>query len=192
MTARLELLLGCMWSGKSSELLRRVRRHRIASNRVLLINHVSDTRYSAGAAAVTHTQDCEPAVCVDSEGLRTLDCAAYDVVAIDEAHFYESGALFAAVSALLDAKKHVIVSALDGDFLRRPFDSIPPLLPLCDSVVKLTAICVRCKSAEAVHTLKMEHNASTDTVCVVGGSELYQPCCRSCWEAAMSYINSAT
>ncbi|MBC7092601.1 thymidine kinase [Candidatus Bipolaricaulota bacterium] len=150
MPGRLEAVTGCMFSGKTEELLRRVERARIARKRVLVLKPELDTRYAA-EEVVTHYGRSLPchrlptAVCprrfqelVTDHGLRITD-----VFAFDEAHFF--GPEFPALCESLVARgKRVIVAGLDLNFRGEPFGPMPELLALADEVVKLTAVCAAC------------------------------------------------
>jgi len=180
----LVVIAGCMFSGKSEEMVRQLRRAEIAHRRALVVRPAVDTRAQTQAIVsrsgftfpsrmVTSSAEIEPIV-------RSTDPA---VVAIDEAQFFDSE-LPAVVERLVAGGRHVVVAGLDTDFLGRPFGPMPALLALADDVRKLTAICVVCGS-EATRTQRLidGHPASPwDPLIVVGGmgDEVYQARCRTC------------
>ena len=180
----LVVIAGCMFSGKSEEMVRQLRRAEIAHRRALVVRPTVDTRAQTQAIVsrsgftfpsrmVTSSAEIEPIV-------RSTDPA---VVAIDEAQFFDSE-LPAVVERLVAGGRHVVVAGLDTDFLGRPFGPMPALLALADDVRKLTAICVVC-GAEATRTQRLidGHPASPwDPLIVVGGigDEVYQARCRTC------------
>ncbi|MDX2016210.1 MAG: thymidine kinase [Planctomycetota bacterium] len=176
--ARLTVVCGPMFAGKTSELLRRYRRS--APPRAL-ITPVRDTR--SGAHARAHTGDAEPSLPLDDAAnllpaLRSAFPAALPaLVAIDEAHFF-GASLVAPVRALLAAHTSVLVAGLERDHRGEPFAPLPELLAEADEVVKLSCPCARC-GAPAIHSQRM--SASRERI-VVGGAGDYQPRCRNCFE----------
>lgn len=167
-----------MFSGKTSELMRLVRRHQVSKRNVLVIKYIGDSRYSDKQTLSSHDLFKMPAVSA-SELLPLLDSEAVskaEVVAIDEGQFYPDTPEF--VEAILLQGKLVLISALDGDYLRRPFGRILECIPMAEEVVKLTAVCVGC-AAPAAFTRRIINN--TEIKCV-GGSESYVPNCRKCYE----------
>uniref|UniRef100_F7DNI2 Thymidine kinase n=1 Tax=Ornithorhynchus anatinus TaxID=9258 RepID=F7DNI2_ORNAN len=137
---QIQVILGPMFSGKSTELMRRVRRFQIAQYKCLVIKYAKDVRY--GHSFSTHdrnTMEALPA-CV----LRdvTQDALGVAVIGIDEGQFFPDTVEFS--EAMANAGKTVIVAALDGTFQRKAFGTILNLVPLAESVVKLTAVCMEC------------------------------------------------
>lgn len=176
----LELIIGCMFSGKSSELIKRIRKQALLGRSILVINHAKDIRYQSGMV-VTHDQDAVQAVALESlMGVFDMQelCQAA-VVFIDEGQFFPD--LYVVVVELVETLgKHVIVSALDGTWERKPFEQVLQLIPFADGVVKQTALCVVCKdgtpapfSMRTVNTTALE---------VVGGIDAYKPVCRKHYE----------
>lgn len=182
MAGYLEVITGGMFSGKTEELLRRVRRARIARRRVLLCKPDLDHRYRRDAVASHDGRDLEAHVVPahrPEEVLRLARAAAVDVVAIDEAQFFAPG-IVPTVLELVEAGLRVIVSGLDMDFARRPFGPMPELMALADEVVKLKAICVVC-GEPATFTQRLiggRPAAPDDPVILIGGKETYEPRCR--------------
>ncbi len=135
---RIEIILGCMFSGKSTELLRRCNRYRAIGHKVLLVNHLNDTR--TGESIKTHENKTEFALKTDSlmSILYSSEFQNCDVIGIDEAQFF--GDLLEFVKQIEKTNKIIIVSGLDGDSDRKPFGQILNCIPLCDEVVKLSAM----------------------------------------------------
>ena len=170
-----------MFAGKSTEMLRRVRRYSLANYRVMTVKYQHDTRYDAGDDSVggahisTHdTPRAMPATAVAQrlEELRPR-LGGFDIIGIDEGQFFPDLAEFCDGAA--NEGKTVIVAALDGTFERQPFPSTAALLPLAERVTKLTAVCNVCGAA-APFTWR---HGEEKRVEVIGGAELYEPVCRA-------------
>jgi thymidine kinase len=183
----LDLIMGPMFAGKSTELLRRVRRYEHAGRKCILIKWQGDTRYEAepsgaeprGAACIT-THDQHHRLAVSACRLSDLDAETLsaDVIAIDEGQFFEDIVEFC---SRLAVDRIVIVSCLDGTFEQEPFPNISRLLSKADTAVKLSAVCTHCKQDASFTKRKMTPGTATSTtMIVVGGSEMYAPCCRMC------------
>lgn len=173
----LELIIGPMFAGKSSELLRRLRRYELARQSVIYIKYVHDTRYETeGRQVITHDRVGRPAYAV--ERLSELDSTinAYQVIGIDEGQFMEDLVEFC--TKWSDAGKIVIVAALDSTFQRKPFGSVIELIPVAEHVDKLTAVCVICGN-DASFSHRLPGNGTE--VEKIGGSDLYQALCRGCF-----------
>jgi thymidine kinase len=179
----IHLITGCMFSGKTDEMLRLIRRAEIAGRRVVLVRPALDDRTEAGAvesrSGVTWRSDSV----ADSGDIPPLVTnVRASVVAIDEAQFFDDG--LPEIAELLAAEgRTVLISGLDQDFLGRPFNSMPTLLALADQVTKLTAICTVC-GAEATRTQRMVGGrpaAADDPLIVVGGmnDDRYEARCRA-------------
>jgi thymidine kinase len=166
-----------MFSGKSEELIRRLRRALIARRLVQVFKPEIDVRYSADEI-VTHgdvRMDCEP-VGSSEEILAKLDWRT-QVLGIDEANFF-GPSLLTVANKLADDGKRVIIAGLDTDYMGRPFPPIPDLLAIAESVTKTLAICVRCGNP-AKHTQRL---VESDQLILVGASEAYEARCRCCFE----------
>ena len=173
----IEAICGPMFSGKSEELMRRLRRAMIARKRVQVFKPVIDTRYSEDEI-VSHTEmrmKSEPISKV-SDILKQLDWRT-QVVGIDEANFL-GPELVELATQLADSGKQVIVAGLDTDYMGRPFPPMPDLLTLAESITKTLAICVLCGNP-AKHTQRLVE--SSDLI-VVGAAGLYEARCRRCFE----------
>lgn len=182
----LEVICGSMFSGKSEELIRRIRRVVIARKRVAVFKPSIDKRYGAstvnshdGSSIEAHMVDVD-----DPETIRSTAIAeGVDVVAVDEAQFFESS-LVEVVKDLVAMGLRVIVAGLDLDFAGRPFGPMPYLLAFADEVTKLKAICVKC-GEPAFHTQRLIDGRPAcvnDPLIVIGGKESYEARCRNCYE----------
>lgn len=166
-----------MFSGKSEELIRRLRRANIARKRVQVFKPAIDTRYSE-SDIVTHADirmRSEPVNSV-AEMLARLEWNT-EVVGIDEANFFGSS-LVAAADQLANNGKQVIVAGLDTDYMGRPFPPMPELLALAESITKTLAICMRC-GVPAKHTQRL---VESDELILVGAAGSYEARCRRCFE----------
>lgn len=172
-----ELVLGPMYSGKTSELMRRVRRYTHATKRCLLIKYAHDSRYSDECMA---SHDKQLMLAVPATKLSDVSSLVdnYDVIAIDEGQFFPDLVEFSEAAA--NASKVVIIAALDGDFRRKPFGRVLELIPMAERVDKLTAVCTSCYR-DACFTKRTV--ASTE-IELIGGAESYQPVCRTCYREA--------
>ncbi|XP_068995782.1 thymidine kinase, cytosolic isoform X2 [Embiotoca jacksoni] len=163
-----------MFSGKSTELMRRVRRFQVARYNCLVIKYAKDTRYSDVGMA-THDKNTMEAVAANS--LVDVRSAALQagVIGIDEGQFFPDTVEFCEEMANLG--KTIIVAALDGTFQRKPFGNILNLVPLAESVVKLHAVCMQCYK-EAAYTKRIGAEKEVE---VIGGVDKYQAVCRKCY-----------
>ncbi len=177
----IEVIVGPMFSGKSEELIRRLRRAEIARERVQIFKPVIDQRY-ANNEIVSHSGLGIPSdnVRTAAEVLQKVEPRT-EVVGIDEAQFLGEE-LVEVCTKLADMGKRVIVAGLDTDFLGRPFEPMPRLLAVAEEITKLLAICVRCGNP-AVHTQRLV--ASEDLI-VVGAAGMYEARCRRCFEPQLA------
>ncbi len=177
----IEAICGPMFSGKSEELMRRLRRAKIARKRVQVFKPLIDNRYAVDEI-VSHADQRMKSQVVNSAGeiLEKLDWSS-DVVGVDESHFFGTE-LTDVAERLANAGKQVIISGLDTDFLGRPFPPMPDLLCIAESITKTLAICMRCGNP-ANHSQRLVE--SKDLI-VVGAMEAYEARCRRCFEAAGS------
>ncbi|HXA67076.1 MAG TPA: thymidine kinase [Bryobacteraceae bacterium] len=173
----IEAICGPMFSGKSEELMRRLRRAMIARKRVQVFKPVIDNRYS-GDEIVSHTEMRMKSETVGkaSDIVTQLDWRT-QVVGIDEANFLGQE-LVEVATQLADSGKQVIVAGLDTDYMGRPFPPMPDLLTLAESITKTLAICMRCGNP-AKHTQRLVE--SSDLI-VIGAAGMYEARCRRCFE----------
>ncbi len=178
---RIEVITGCMFSGKTEELMRRLRRARIAGQSVEVLTPSVDDRYGEKAIG-SHNGNTWTAEVVDSSDLGDLDLEA-DVVAADEANFFDERLVgFCEDMASRDVR--VVVSGIDQTFRGEPFEPVPELMAMAEYVQKLRAICARCgEPATRNQRLIDGEPAPRDSPTVmVGGEDSYEPRCRSCHE----------
>jgi len=178
----IELICGSMFSGKTEELLRRIRRAEIARKRMQVFKPQIDHRYGVERVA-SHTGTAWDRVVPvrSSRELLGLVEESTEVVAIDEIQFFDTQ-IAAVCEELADRGKRVIAAGLDQDFRGEPFGPMPLLLAMAESVEKLTAICVVC-GGPATRTQRLINGVPArfdDPVILVGGSESYEARCRSC------------
>lgn len=176
----IEVICGPMFSGKSEELIRRLRRAMIARKRVQVFKPAIDTRYS-NDEIVSHADVRMKSEAVGSvrEVLTRLDWRT-EVVGFDEANFLGPD-LVDISNQLADSGKQVIIAGLDTDFMGRPFPPIPELLALAESITKTLAICMRCGNP-AKHTQRL---VESEDLIVVGAAGMYEARCRRCFEAGI-------
>jgi thymidine kinase len=171
-----------MFSGKSEEMIRRLRRAEIAGQRVVIFKPRIDDRYDA-ADVVSHAGARMHAVPVSSVAELMMRAPGFDVVGVDEVQFFERSAVDAALE-LADRGARVVVAGLDQDFRRLPFGPIPELLSHAEFVDKLQAVCHRC-GGPATTTQRLVDGRpapySGETV-LVGAAEQYEARCRGCHE----------
>jgi thymidine kinase len=179
----IEVITGSMFSGKSEELIRRLRRAQIARQKVQIFKPLVDSRYSDDHI-VSHSdmRIASRAVRSTEELVQSVDDDT-EVVGIDEGQFFDQG-LPAACNALADRGKRVIVAGLDQDYLGRPFEPMPQLLAIAEYITKTLAICVVCGDP-ANHTQRLV--ASSDRV-LVGASGIYEARCRHCFDPKLAEV----
>ena len=186
----LELLIGPMFAGKSSAIQSIVRRHRALGWPVYVVTHTIDTRYSDEPAVVNHDRLKMPAVAADKlmPLRKNSEYLESRLIVIEEAQFFPDLIPFIQTAVDYD-RKHAVVVGLDGDAERQPFGRILELIPLCDRVTKLTALCKQCSDGTAAlftydNNNSTEYSASTvqshslESQIHVGGEERYSALCR--------------
>jgi thymidine kinase len=174
----IEAISGGMFSGKSEELVRRMRRAAIARQTVQVFKPAADTRYEPHRLITRDKRELEAVSVTCSHDLRQKLLAAVQVVGIDEAQFFDDG-LVDLVSELADSGVRVIVAGLDLDYLRRPFGPMPRILAMAEYVDKVHAVCMRC-GAPAHYSQRI---AGGGEQLQVGDADSYEARCRRCYEA---------
>ncbi len=176
---RIEVICGSMFSGKTEELIRRLKRAKFAKQRVEIFKPSIDTRYSE-EDVVSHDQNAIRSTPIDSSGNILLLASNIDVVGIDEAQFLDEG-LTEVCNQLANNGVRVIIAGLDMDFKGVPFGPIPALCAIADEVTKVHAICVKCGAlANISHRLVAnEHRV------LLGEQEEYEPLCRDCYQKTL-------
>jgi thymidine kinase len=173
----IEVIVGPMFSGKSEELIRRLRRAEIARKRVQIFKPAIDNRYSKNGIVSHSGLEIQSDPVADADEIVRKVNLLTEVVGIDEGQFLGEG-LVNVCQKLAEAGKRVIVSGLDMDYLGRPFEPMPTLLTTAEEITKLLAICIRCGNP-AVHTQRLVHS---DELIVVGAKGMYEARCRRCFE----------
>jgi thymidine kinase len=178
----IEVVVGPMFSGKSEELIRRLRRAEIARQRVQIFKPVIDQRYAA-SEIVSHSGlgIKSDNVATAYEVLEKVDPRT-EVIGIDEGQFLGEG-LVDVAQRLANMGKRVIITGLDTDYLGRPFHPMPRLLAVAEEITKLLAICVQCGNP-AVHTQRL---VPSEDLIVVGAGGMYEARCRRCFEPQLAH-----
>ena len=174
----IEVIAGSMFSGKTEELIRRLKRAKIARLKVEIFKPAIDNRYSA-VEVVSHDENSIISTPVETSGNIILLAGDVDVIGIDEAQFFDNGLLDVSV-ALANQGIRVIIAGLDMDFKGKPFGPIPGLMAVADHITKVHAICMRCGDvAQFSHRF-----SNTDKLVLLGEKDQYEPLCRSCYTKA--------
>ena len=182
---RIEVVCGSMFSGKTEELIRRMRRAQFARQRVEIFKPSIDVRYSE-EDVVSHDQKHIPSTPIDSSASILLLSSDIDVVGIDEAQFLDMG-LPDVCNELANRGVRVIIAGLDMDFRGVPFGPMPALCAIADDVTKVHAICVKCGSLAYVsHRI-----VAGDRRILLGETQEYEPLCRECYQKALSEKKSS-
>jgi thymidine kinase len=171
----IEVICGSMFSGKTEELIRRMKRAQFAKQKVEIFKPAMDTRFSE-ENIVSHDQNAIPCTPVDHSGNILLLSGGIDVIGIDEAQFFDDG-LPEICNRLAEQGIRVIVAGLDMDFKGNPFGPMPALCAIADDVTKVHAICVECGRL-AGYSLRLVNN---EKLVLLGEKEEYQPLCRTCY-----------
>ena len=188
---RIEVIVGPMFSGKSEELIRRLKRARIARQRVLCFKPDIDLRYHRTAIASHSSQTHDAAVVtpttdrLKAELFESGKIHEVDVVGLDEVQFFDSEITHLAME-LVHLGKRVILAGLDTTFANEPFGPVPVLMALADEVTKLSAVCMVC-GAPAIHTQRL---GQSQELVVVGAAGLYEARCRTHFEPSVDEHHS--
>lgn len=175
---RIEVVCGSMFSGKTEELIRRLKRAKFARQRVEIFKPALDTRYSEDNV-VSHDSTSIASTPIDSSASILLFTSEIDVVGIDEAQFFDEG-LVNVCNQLANNGIRVIVAGLDMDYQGIPFGPMPALCAIADEVTKVHAICVKCgQLAYASHRI-----VKNDKRVLLGEKDEYEPLCRECYNKA--------
>lgn len=172
----IEVICGSMFSGKTEELIRRLKRAKFANLHVKIFKPAVDTRYHS-LDVVSHDANALTGISVEDVSKIILDYDNADVVGIDEAQFF-SNDLIGVCQVLANKGVRVIVAGLDTDFKAQPFGPMPELLAVAEYITKLHAICVKCGGL-ANYSFRKNNNASR---ILLGEKEEYEPRCRNCYQ----------
>lgn len=177
----INLITGCMFSGKTSMLINVAKMNQLLNKTVIIVNYENDTRYSENTKVMTHSGmsfDCVPCakdllfMLKEEPNIRNAD-----IICINEGQFFNNLVDFC--TTLCNLGKEVHICGLDGDYLRRPFGEILNLIPLCDTYVKLQALCMSCKNGTRASFTKKITNS--DNLIEIGSTDIYIPVCRKCY-----------
>ena len=178
----LEIILGPMWSGKTSALLKIYRQYSFCKSRICVINYEADVRYSE---TMLSTHDKEMIPCILGFSMEEImkihkdEIENSDVILINEGQFFRDIVPFT-IKMVEEERKKVYICGLDGDFKRDKIGNLLDLIPMCDKMTKLHALCSQCKDGTlAPFTLR----STCDTEQVLIGNDIYMPLCRSCYNA---------
>jgi thymidine kinase len=175
----IEVICGSMFSGKTEELIRRLKRAQYANLKVEIFKPSVDTRYDV-EKIVSHDSNSIKSTPINSSSNLLLIAANVDIIGLDEAQFFDDG-LPEVCETLAGKGVRVIVAGLDMDFMGKPFGPMPALLAKAEFVTKVHAICMRCGDF-ATHSFRLVESEST---LLLGEKESYEPRCRSCFNKGM-------
>lgn len=176
----IEVICGSMFSGKTEELIRRMKRAQFANQKVEIYKPAVDVRYSEDKV-VSHDSHSIPSTPIDSPASMLLLSSDVEVVGIDEAQFFDD-TIVEIVQALANRGVRVIIAGLDMDFAGKPFGPMPALMAVAEDVQKVHAICVKCGSP-ANHSHRLSAN---EQLVMLGEKDSYEPLCRHCYNASMN------
>ena len=173
---KLELFIGPMFSGKSTELIKNIRLYKIINKKVLVIKPTIDNRYN-NKCIVSHTGEKEECIITDDlEHILEQTIKQYDVIIIDEGQFLKSLKKYCLLW-VEKYNKHIIIGGLDGDFQRNPIGEILDLIPYADKYTKLCALCTYCNNGTiAIFSKRINNN--NNNIILVGGADVYVSVCR--------------
>ena len=175
-----EVICGSMFSGKTEELIRRLRRAQFAGQKIAIFKPKVDVRYSEDNV-VSHDLKSVPSTAISNPTEIFLMDSDVRVVGIDEAQFFDD-TLIKVVQTLANRGVRVIVAGLDTDYLGQPFGPMPAIMAIAEEVQKVHAICVKCGNlANHSHRLTKDQN-----LVVLGEKDVYEPLCRDCYNKAIS------
>lgn len=176
----IEVICGSMFSGKTEELIRRLKRAQFANQKIEIFKPKVDTRYS-DMDVVSHDLHSIPCTPVKDPARMLETAEETQVIGIDEAQFFDDS-LINVAQELANRGKRVIIAGLDTDFKGKPFGPIPALMAVAEDVQKVHAICVKCGNlANHSHRLTKSHK-----LVVLGEKDVYEPLCRQCYNEAMA------
>ena len=175
----IEVICGSMFSGKTEELIRRMKRAQFAKQSIKIYKPCIDVRYSE-EDVVSHDAHSIPSTPIDSPAKMLEMIGQVEVIGIDEAQFFDES-IIEVVQTLANNGIRVIIAGLDTDFLGKPFGPMPALMAVAEDIQKVHAICVKCGSpANHSHRLSKSHE-----LVVLGETDIYEPLCRHCYNSAI-------
>ena len=180
----IECICGSMFSGKSEELLRRIKRGVIAKQKVLLFKPSIDNRYDENRVS-THNGNSYDSISIEksSDILNFVKDTKYDIIGIDEIQFFDND-IVKIINKLADDGTRVIVAGLDMDFKAEPFHPMPEIMAISEMVTKLHAVCNKCgkEASRSQRLINGKPAKYDDPIVVIGASESYEARCRHCHE----------
>jgi thymidine kinase len=176
----IEVITGSMFSGKTEELIRRLRRSNYAGLKVEIFKPSLDKRYSE-TRVVSHDDKSIVSTPVDNASAILLLAGNVDVVGIDEAQFFDHSVI-EVCNTLADNGVRVVIAGLDMDFMGKPFGPMPALLAVAEYVTKVHAICMRCGNLAQYSFRK----SAEEQVVLLGEKNIYEPLCRNCYNEAIN------
>ncbi len=171
----IEVITGSMFSGKTEELIRRLKRAKLANQKVKIFKHALDNRFSMDEL-VSHDDNSIPSISVSSVREILAHTTDVEVVGIDEGQFF-TGDLIEICNYMANSGIRIIVAGLDMDYQGKPFGSIPSLMAVADYVTKLHAVCVGCGNPAQYSHRKID----VDDLVLLGARNEYEPLCRGCY-----------
>ena len=176
MTGYLKIIIGPMFSGKTTELIRIYNRYKAAELKVLAINYKDDIRYHSTLMS-THNKQMIPSInCKTLSEIDYDDIQNYDIILINEGQFFED--IYKYVDILVNKlNKRVYVCGLDGDFQRKKFGHIFDIIPIADDIIKIKGICNKCKMNDSIFTYRKVNNKEQKII----GNDIYLGLCRKCY-----------
>ena len=175
----IEVICGSMFSGKTEELIRRMKGAQFAKQTVAIFKPCIDVRYSEDKV-VSHDSHSIPSTPIDSPAKMLELSSDVEVVGVDEAQFFDNS-IVEVVQELANKGIRVIIAGLDTDFLGKPFGPMPALMAVAEDIQKVHAICVRCGSP-ANHSHRL---SKSEELVLLGEKDEYEPLCRHCYNAAI-------
>lgn len=177
MSHKVKLILGPMFASKSTYLLAEERRSKAAKKKVVCVKHSFDTRYTSGTEIATHNKEYSNSPSFATHSLMYVvdQLNDYDVILIDEGQFFND--LCEGVEHLVSQGKYIVVAGLSSDYQKNLFKPIADLIPKADQIINTQAICTKCGSDAPFTSRIVTQEGQT----LVGGSEMYEPRCRSCY-----------
>ena len=176
----IEVITGSMFSGKTEELIRRLRRAQFAGLKVEIFKPSLDNRYSE-TKIVSHDEKSINSTPVDNPSAILLLSGGVDVIGIDEVQFFDNS-IVDVCNRLADDGQRILIAGLDMDFMGNPFGPMPALLSIAEYITKVHAICMRCGNLAQYSFRKSEE----EQVVLLGEKNLYEPLCRSCYNQALN------
>ena len=173
----IEVICGCMFSGKTEELIRRLKRAQLAKQKIEIFKPAIDTRYDE-IKVVSHDNNSIHSTPVVSSSTILLLAADVDIVGIDEAQFFDDE-LINVCNQLAESGIRVIVAGLDMDYLGKPFGPVPALMAVAEHVTKVHAICIRCGDIASYS----HRTINESSLVILGETNHYEPLCRSCFNS---------